>query len=178
MSLLDSILKEVMQDGNLDQLSEKTDIPRDSIGEAVKESMPAILEGLNQNTNKKEGAESLLSALAGHSGGLMESVKEGNLGGLDLEDGAKIIGHIFGKGTENVAGEIAKDSGIEKGQSSSLLSALAPIVMSALSKEKEDNGLDADGLSGLTTTLISSFLSGDNSEKIGKIFSLIGSFLT
>ncbi len=179
MDLLKSVLKEVLQDDNLDQLSEKTDIPRDSIGDVVKESMPAILEGLNQNTNKKTGAESLLTALAGHSGDLMDSVKKGDLSGLDLSDGAKIIGHIFGSNKDDVADEIAKDSGVGKSQSSSLLSALAPIVMSALSKEKEDSGLDADGLSSLTTTLITSFLGGgDSDDKIGKIFRLIGKFLT
>ncbi|MEX1377368.1 MAG: DUF937 domain-containing protein [Eubacteriales bacterium] len=179
MDLLKSILKEVMQDDNLDQLSEKTNISRDSIGDVVKESMPAILEGLNQNTNKKSGAESLLSALSGHNGSLLDNVKKGDLSGIDLEDGAKIIGHIFGSNKEDVAGEIAGDVGIDKGQSKDLLSALAPIVMSALSKEKEDNDLDADGLSGLTTTLMNSFLGGENGgDNLGKIVKLIGKFLT
>lgn len=178
MSLLDNILKEVMQSDNLDQLSEKTDIDRDKIGGAVEESLPAILEGLNQNTNKKAGADSLLSALSGHSGSLLSSVAGGDLSGIDLDDGAKIIGHIFGSGSEEVAGEIAKDSGVEKGQSASMLSALAPIVMSALSKEKEDNGLDSDGLSGLTSTLMSSFLGGDSDNKLGAIVGLIGKLLT
>ena len=178
MDLLNKVLKEVMQDDNLDQLAEKTNIDRDSIGDIVKQSMPAILEGLNQNTNKKKGAESLVSALAKHSGSLLESVKKGDLSNLDLSDGKKIIGHIFGSTTDDVAGEIAKDSGVSKSQSSDILSALAPIIMSALSQEKEDNDLDADGLSSLTTTLMSSFLGGDNDDKLGKIVSLIGKFLT
>ena len=178
MDLLNTVLKEVLQDTNLDQLAKKTDIDRDSIGDVVKESMPAILEGLNLNTNKKEGASSLLSALSGHSGSLMDDVKKGDLSALDLLDGGKIIGHIFGNNKDDVADEIAKDSGIQKGQSTSMLSALAPIVMSALSKEKEDNNLDADGLSGLTSTLISSFLGGGGGDNLGKIFGLISKFLT
>lgn len=178
MSLLDSVLKEVMQSDNLDQLSEKTNIDRDKIGGAVEESLPAILEGLNQNTNKKSGADSLLSALSGHSGSLLSSVAGGDLGGIDLEDGAKIIGHIFGSGKDDVAGEIANDADVDKEQSSTLLSALAPIVMSALSKEKEDNNLDSDGLSGLTTTLMSAFLGGDGDDKLGKIVGLIGKLLS
>ena len=178
MSLLNNVLKVVMQDENLDQLAEKTDIDRDSIGDVVQDSLPAILEGLNQNTNKKSGAESLLSALSNHSGSLLSQVAKGDLSNLDLSDGAKIIGHIFGKGEDDVTSEISKDSNITKGQSSSLLSALAPIVMSALSQEKEDNDLDADGLSGLTTTLIGSFLGGDGgSDKLGSIFSIIGKLL-
>lgn len=179
MDLLNSVLKEVLKDDNLDQLSEKTNIDRGSIADAVKESMPAILEGLNQNTNKKSGADSLISALAKHSGSLLEDVKKGDLSSLDLKDGGKIIGHIFGTNKDDVADEIAKDSGIDKGQSSDILSALAPIVMSALSKEKEDNGLDSDGLSSLTSTLMDAFLGGENSgDNIGKIISLIGKFLT
>ncbi len=179
MDLLTSVLKEVMQDENLDQLAEKTNIDRGSIGDVVKDSLPTILEGLNQNTNKKEGAESLVTALAKHSGSLLEDVKKGDLSNLDLSDGAKIISHIFGSNKDDVADEVAKDSDLTKGQSSDILSALAPIIMSALSKEKEDNNLDADGLSGLTTTLISSFLgSGDGSDKLGSIFKLIGKLLT
>jgi len=179
MDLLNSVLKEVLQDDNLDQLSEKTEIDRDTISDAVKDGMPAILEGLNQNTNKKSGAESLLSALSQHSGSLLDDVKNGDLSGIDLGDGAKIISHIFGSGKEDVADEISKDANLTKGQSSNLLSALAPIVMSALSKEKEDNDLDADGLSSLTTTLIGSFLGdGDGSSKLGNIFSLISKLLT
>ena len=179
MDLLNSILKEVMKDNSLDQLSEKTNISRDSIGDVVKDSLPAIVEGLNQNTNKKSGAESLLSALSGHSGSLLDSVKEGDLSGIDLEDGAKIIGHIFGSNKDDVVGEIADGAGIGKGESKNLLSALAPIVMSALGKEKEDNDLDADGLSGLTTTLMNSFLGGESSgDNLGKIIKLIGKFLS
>ena len=178
MDLLNSILKEVLQDDNLDQLSKKTNIDRNSISDAVKDGMPAILEGLNQNTNKKEGANSLVAALSNHSGSLLDDVKKGDLSNLDLSDGAKIIGHIFGNSKDDVANEIAKDSGINKGQSTNMLSALAPIVMSALGKEKEENNLDGDGLSSLTSTLIGSFLGGgDSGDKLGKIFGLIGKLL-
>lgn len=178
MDLLNSVLKEVLKGGNIDQLAEKTNIDRGSIADVVKESMPAILEGLNQNTNKKAGADSLMAALAKHSGSLMDDVKKGDLSKIDLADGGKIISHIFGKNKDDVAGEIAKDAGINKSQSKDMLSMLAPIVMSFLSKEKEDNDLDGSGLSALTSTLMGSFLGDGGGDTIGKVLGLIGKFLS
>ena len=64
-------------------------------------------------------------------------------------DGAGILGHIFGNRQGDVQSGIAQASGLDKGKVLQLLIMLAPIVMSAIGKNKQQNSLDAGGLAGM-----------------------------
>jgi hypothetical protein len=106
---------------------------------------------LAKNASTPEGAQSLDNALAtDHDGSLLD-----NLGGLlgggapqtRQTDGGGILGHIFGNSQGQVAQEISNQSGLNMGQVAQLLITLAPIVMSFLGRQKQQNNMDADGLS-------------------------------
>lgn len=58
---------------------------------------------------------------------------------------------LFGNNVDNVADMIASRNGIKKSSASSLLSIVAPILISILGKYVKSNGL---GLSGLTSLLM------------------------
>lgn len=61
-------------------------------------------------------------------------------------DGSGILGHIFGARRSALATGIAKISGLDASQTESLLELLAPMVMSALAREKGEKDLGAQGL--------------------------------
>jgi hypothetical protein len=88
------------------------------------------------------------SSSGGGLGGLL-SAASSILGGSATKkavDGSGILGHVFGSRQSAVMTGIAKLTGLDRGQVQSLLAILAPIVMSALAKRKQEQNLDAQGI--------------------------------
>ena len=57
---------------------------------------------------------------------------------------------LFGEGqVGGLAGAIGKFAGLNQGSATSLLGALAPVVLGALGREQRTQGLDAQGLAGM-----------------------------
>jgi len=177
MDILKSILNEVMDDNNLHQLAEKAGVEDAPAKKAIELGLPAIFEGLNQNSNTQAGAKALDKALGDHDGGLFDDFEKGNLDNLDIGDGSKIIGHIFGNNQNAIANQVGKEAGLSSNKTMKLLSVLAPIIMGFLGKQKKENGLDASGISGLTTSLMGNFLGGSGSSNnlLGMVTGLLGS---
>jgi len=109
---------------------------------AVSMALPVILGGLATNASNPQGASALNQALDAHDGSILD-----NLGGL-LGSGAMsgiggaILGHIFGKKQAPVQDGVSKATGLSSQQVAQLLMMLAPIVMGALGRMKQQQGLD------------------------------------
>lgn len=118
---------------------------------AIQLALPLILNSLANNAANPQGAENLAETLdKNHDGGILD-----NLGGFinnssaDSSDGIGILGHIFGQKQGAVAQQISKNSGLDMGQIAQILIVLAPIVMAYLARQKQQQGLDAGGLSNM-----------------------------
>lgn len=64
-------------------------------------------------------------------------------------DGDGILGHVLGARRERIALGISRVTALQAETVNELLAVLAPIVMSAVGKVKQDRGLDAEGLRAL-----------------------------
>jgi hypothetical protein len=115
-------------------------------GSAVAAALPAIIAGMANNASQPSGAEALSNALGDHSPSIFDALGP-LLGGGG--DGAKILGHVLGGRQPNVEQNIAQQSGLNINVIMKLLPILAPLVMGYLSKQKQDQGLDAGGLGGV-----------------------------
>lgn len=146
-SLMEDLLGN-LDAGTLDQLGKQAGINSSDISGAVQAALPAILGGLNKNTNQGGGAAALSKALEkDHDGSILD-----NLGGLMdnpelLGQGQKILGHIFGQKQNNVSRGLGQASNVSSGSMSQLLAMLAPVVMGMLGKQQRQGALDADSLS-------------------------------
>ena len=146
------------QQGNqaLDQISQSVGADQSAVNTAIQMALPALINGLARNASTPEGAESLNNALEqdNHAGVL------DNLGGLGSlifggqqsapprqADAGGILGHILGTNQGPVAQEVSNQTGLGVGQVAQILMFLAPIVMGYLGKQKQEQGLGADGLS-------------------------------
>ena len=126
-------------------------------GGALSAALPLILGAMKNNASTENGAAGLLKALGNnkHSGGgLLDnlgSVLGG--GGIDedvMQDGAGILGHVFGGKEENVAQAVSKSSGIDMGQAMNILKVAGPFLMSFLGKQSKEQGVsDQNGIGNL-----------------------------
>lgn len=132
----------------VDQISNQIGANPSVTNMAIQMALPMLLNGLANNAQSPQGAESLNNALQQHDGGIL-----GNLGSLlgggnqpTHNDGIGILGHILGGNQGAVAQQVSQKSGMDIGQVAQLLITLAPIVMGFLGKKKQEQNLDANGL--------------------------------
>jgi hypothetical protein len=142
----------------VEQISNQVGAPPSAVSNAIQMALPAILGGLANNAATPQGAQSLNNALErDHDGSVLNNL--GGLGSLIFggqaqpaqlpkqADAGGILGHIFGNSQGQVAQQISNQSGLNTGQIAQILMLLAPIVMGYLGRQKQQQGLDADGLS-------------------------------
>ena len=108
-------------------------------------ALPMIMGQLEKNAQDPAGAEALDAALAKHDGSVLQNVES-----ADLDDGNKILSHIFGNKDEAVA-QVAQETGASPEQSAGVMSMLAPLVMGAMGQEKKSAGLSASGITSMLT---------------------------
>ena len=116
--------------------------------------VPTILGGLLKQISAPGGADKLDRTLkdGGYDGGLLDNLS-GMLsgGGTDslTSKGGGLISMLMGDKAAMIAPIIAKLTGMKPGTVASLLSILAPLIMSFLGKQKKTMGLDSSGLANL-----------------------------
>ncbi|MDR6866558.1 hypothetical protein J2Y69_001151 [Microbacterium resistens] len=134
---LDEILKQVP----IDDIAEKFGVSRDVAQQAVQEGGAALLGGLAKNAETSEGSAAIEQALSKHGGfSGVASVDD-----VDQADGEKIVTHVFGGNSANVAETLTnepKTAGIDFGK---LLPILAPIVMGIVANLGKGKAAPADG---------------------------------
>jgi hypothetical protein len=143
----------------VEEISQNVGAEPSAVNSAIQMALPAILGGLANNAANPEGAQSLNNALEqDHDGSILDNL--GGLGSLIFgggnqqqtipsrqTDAGGILGHVFGNNQGQVAQQISNQSGLNSGQVAQILMMLAPIVMGYLSKQKQEQNLDAGGLS-------------------------------
>ncbi len=153
MFSLEDLLGQEQGSQTTNQLSQMLGANPTATQSAIQMALPAILSGLARNASEPQGAQDLSNALEeDHSGGgILGSLGNylNNSSQTQNDDGIGILGHIFGQNQGAVAQQVSKNSGLDIGQVAQLLITLAPIVMGYLAKQKQQQGLDADGLSNM-----------------------------
>jgi hypothetical protein len=117
---------------------------------AVAAALPLLLGALGRNAAQPQGAEALQRALQrDHAARDPQSVLAGILGGQGTQDGAAILGHVFGQRQQRAAQGLGAATGLDSGNASQLLAMLAPLVMQALGQRQQAQGFDLGALQGL-----------------------------
>ena len=183
MFSLQDLLGQQQGEQAVNEISQNVGADNSVVSSAIQMALPSILGGLASNAATPQGAESLNNALdQDHSGGGVL----GNLGGLAgmifgggseqtppprEADGGGILGHVLGDSQETVAQDVSEKTGLGTGQVMQILMMLAPMVMGYLGRQKQEQGVGADGLGGL----LGGILGGQSSG--GSITSMAGSML-
>lgn len=134
-------------------------------------AVPFLLQGASNQANNASTAEGFAQALNDHAqedtSNITSFMKD-----IDIKDGAKIISHLLNSASTN---SIVNQSGVAKGTTQDILSAVAPLFMSLLGQQSSGTSTNALGsvIGSLTqnanvTSLIGSLLgssSGSSSNK-------------
>jgi hypothetical protein len=147
MNALTQMLTQQLAGGVLSQLSNKIGADHGTTGAAISMAIPLIVSALARNASTPSGAQSLNQALAtDHDGSILDDVS-GYINNSESADGAGILGHVFGNQRSDVENGLAQSTGLDPGAAGQLLETVAPLVMGALGKQQQQQGLDANGLS-------------------------------
>lgn len=179
MDLLQLLLGTLTSKSSVKSVSKKTGVSSGLVTKLLIAAVPLLIKYMTQNASKKEGALSLLGALGQHKDTTATSQQIAN---ADTEDGAKIISKILGGDEKQVVSSLAKETGVTKNQASSILSTIAPSVLSSLSaattsasKVDLSDGLDLSDVMGLLSGASASSQKKSSSSSLAG--NLLGSLL-
>ncbi|MBR7074851.1 MAG: DUF937 domain-containing protein [Oscillospiraceae bacterium] len=130
MNLLSVLFKALLSKEAIKALTKKTGLDGKSLKKLLPLAIPVLMKMLTKNASSEAGASSLLAALTQHTGKkpAAEQIAE-----ADTDDGDKIIGHIFGNKKKEELQALSAQSGLSENQVSSVLSGIAPTLLTTLS---------------------------------------------
>ncbi len=134
--------------GHTDQIADLLGADPESTAKAIQAAVPLLVTGMAKNTQQSGGANALHAALDQHDGSILDQALN-VFSEMQAGQGGGILGHILGANRGAAEQGLAKASGLDLSQIARLLPLLAPLVLGALGKAKQSNGLDAGGLTDL-----------------------------
>lgn len=176
------LLQGQLSEGLIDQLSQQLGgADRQQTAAAASGVMSTLVTALARNASTPEGAESLSNALdRDHDGGLLDNVMSlfGNQTQVAPQqeralNGQGILNHILGDRQSSAANMISQFSGLDSNKTGSLMTMLAPMVMSMLGKQKKTQGLDVSSLVSLLSGTVSQAKTSNANPAMGMITSFL-----
>ena len=146
------------------------------VKKVLNQALPTLLDGANGQATNKDTADGFATALSDHAKSDTNDLTN-FLGNVDLKDGAKIIKHLLGSDKDSVVKDVSKQTGVSKSKTTSILSGVAPLLMSLLGQqtnEDKDSGSDIGGLIGSLLSnadlggILSGLLGSDDSSSTKK----------
>ena len=143
----------LLSSDSIDGLSSLTGTSGKDVSNVLAQALPSLLSGAKQQANNKDTKDSFVNALADHA---KDNTKDlsGFLGNVDLKDGSKIISHLLGADKNDVLGNIAQNTGVSEKKTSDILSAIAPLLMSLLGQQTDEDEDKDSGIEGLLGNLL------------------------
>jgi hypothetical protein len=149
---LTGLLNDALSGDTVSQISQTIGADEGTTSNAIQTALPILLGGLANNSATEEGASGLMGALErDHDGSVLDNIGgllSGNFGG-SAANGLGILGHIFGGQQGTVAEGVSQSSGLDMSKVGPLLAILAPIVMGAIGRARQQEGVGTSDLGGL-----------------------------
>ena len=156
MNLLTLLLSSLLSSSSMNTLSTNTGVKKPQLSKLLILALPLIIKYMTSNTQSQSGLSSLFGALAGHQN---RGTVEEQIANADVEDGQKILGHIFGNDKPQVVNNLAQQSGVDANDVANVLGTIAPYIMSGLSaatqnahaqqQQQQASGIDLGSLMSL-----------------------------
>ena len=174
MSGLLDLLSSPMGKQLISGVAGQTGQPENKTADVLSMAMPLLLGAMKKNVSTPQGAQGLMSALSGkHDGSILNDLGGLFGGGVDqsvMQDGAGILGHVFGDKQPQVENALSQKSGLDTGSIAQILKIAAPIVMGFIGKQTSQAKVnDSSGMN----ALLGSMLGGQPQENQSLITTLL-----
>ena len=149
---LTDLIKTFASSSNIKAMSQQAGTDQAQTAAIITQALPMLMKGMQQNASSEQGAQSLAKALDDHGGA---DIGDANsfLKGLDMQDSSKILKHVLGGNSSTVQSGLAKQTGVSSAQVGSIMTMLAPMLLSFLGSQKKQNNVSASGLGGLLSSM-------------------------
>ncbi|HEV7397534.1 MAG TPA: DUF937 domain-containing protein [Pyrinomonadaceae bacterium] len=146
MNLIAQMITQKLAGAASQQIAQRLGISEGAANSAVQIAVPLILAALARNAAQPQGAQDLHQAVASdHDGSILDNLM-GYLGNPEQGNGSGILGHVLGDQRPSVENNLAQATGLDQNSAGSLMEMLAPVVMGAVGRTQQQNGLDSGGL--------------------------------
>ena len=156
-STLESITQILSDKKTMTAISKSLGITAEDAGTVLASVLPELLKGASAQASNKKTQESFAKALEDHS-----STSKFNLSSffknVDLDDGAKIVGHLLGTKQTSTAKAVSKKTGIDTKEVLKIAAAAAPLILTLVgneTKKQQKKESEASGLGTIAKTLLS-----------------------
>ena len=155
MNALTQIVTQQLAGGASRTIAQRLGISETTANTAVQVAVPLILAALARNANDPQGAQSLHQAInEDHDGSIFDNLlgyvsNPQSVSNPRSVNGAGILGHVFGGQQPVIQNNLAQATGLDQNSAAGLLETVAPLVMGALGRTQQQEGLDPSGLSNL-----------------------------
>lgn len=166
MALSDVLSQALLDNSSISQLSAASGADAGNVEQLIKAALPKLMKSMEHNASTPGGQQSLEKALADHAKDDTSDILA-FLSNADTTDGAKILKNIFGSSNSTVQAGLAKKAGLTKAQTSSILSSIAPLLLTLIGSNLIGGGSSSSSSSsgGLLSVLASALFGGDDEEE-------------
>lgn len=140
-----SLMTSLLSSGTLDALSSQTGTPKNQLTSVLESVLPTMLDGANSQATGQDTAESFQNAINTHAKDDTSDLTS-FFGKVDLEDGAKIIGHLLGAGASSATEAATNASGLSSSDVAKIMSMVAPLILSSLGQQSQSAKPDKGGI--------------------------------
>jgi hypothetical protein len=127
-------VEEILGQLPIPQLAAQLGVDEPTAARTAAAAIPSLIGGLAYNADQGQ-AQVIADALAEHGSGDLLDSGQVDLDRVDAEDGAKIVHHIFGEQSTQLAHAVGQRTGTDASLVSSLLPVLAPVVLAYAGKK-------------------------------------------
>ena len=147
MNLITQMITQKVGGAAAGMLAQKLGISESTAQTAVQLAVPVIVAALARNASQPQGAQDLHQAVASdHDGSILDQLTS-YMGNPQAANGSGILSHVLGGDRPAVESNLAQATGMDQNSAGNLLEMVAPLVMGAVGREQQQNGLDPNGLS-------------------------------
>ena len=147
MNLITQMITQKVGGAAAGMLAQRLGISESTAQTAVQLAVPVIVAALARNASQPQGAQDLHQAVASdHDGSILNQLTS-YIGNPQAANGSGILSHVLGGERPAVENNLAQATGMDQNSAGSLLEMVAPLVMGAVGREQQQNGLDPNGLS-------------------------------
>lgn len=151
---LQKLTSTLLSSDAINGFSKRSGASASEVKRVLSQALPALLGGADEQAKGADTAVGFAAALSSHAKSNTFDLSD-FLGNVDLEDGSKIIGHLLGGNADKTTKTVAKEAGVSKSKAATIMAAAAPLLMSLLGQQADEDDDKDSGIGTLIGTLLS-----------------------